>query len=451
MNDGKARALPWTRRGLCPLNPQQRQSLCNPSIGAVGRGGGDVTRLRAGPAIAGPARSRVTSPPPVQPLPLKGPKGSALDGDPRGRAPWWVEGKAPVLPVIHATASGMSAPVRDAVINMSHGSGGKAMRSLIDDVFVGTFGNAGTAAMEDSATLSLADMLRHGDRLAFTTDSYVVDPLFFPGADIGSLAVAGTVNDLAVSGARPLFLSCGMVLEEGLPLETLRRVARSMRGMADRAGVSIVTGDTKVVERGAADKLFINTSGIGIIPAGIAVSAANARPGDAVIISGGLGEHGVAILIARNLLALEADIDSDCQPLHGLVAAILAACPATRCLRDATRGGVATVLNEFATASGVGIQIREAALPIREMVRGACEILGLDPLYLANEGKLVAVIPAPDADRVLAAMRAHPAGAEAAIIGEVTREPTGMVVMQTAFGGERIVDMLVGEQLPRIC
>ncbi|HTB42032.1 MAG TPA: hydrogenase expression/formation protein HypE [Acetobacteraceae bacterium] len=344
----------------------------------------------------------------------------------------------------------MTSRIRDAHINLSHGSGGKAMHALIDDVFLGAFGN-GRGTMEDSATLPLVDMVRHGDRLAFTTDSYVVDPLFFPGADIGALAVAGTVNDLAVSGARPLFLSCGMVLEEGLPLETLRRVALSMRRMADQAGVTIVTGDTKVVERGAADKLFINTSGIGVIRAGIAVSAANARPGDTVIVSGGLGEHGVAILIARNLLALEADIESDCQPLHGLVAAILDACPATRCLRDATRGGVATVLNEFASSSGAGIRILERALPMREEVRGACEILGLDPLYLANEGKLVAVVPAPDAGRVLAAMRAHPSGAEAAIIGEVTREPAGMVVMETAFGGERIVDMLVGEQLPRIC
>jgi hydrogenase expression/formation protein HypE len=353
----------------------------------------------------------------------------------------------------------MTASVRDAFINLSHGSGGKAMRALIDDVFLGAFGRAGAGpgsstvlgAMEDSATLPLADIVRHGDRLAFTTDSYVVDPLFFPGADIGALAVAGTVNDLAVSGARPLFLSCGMVLEEGLPLDTLRRVAASMRRMADRAGVTIVTGDTKVVERGAADKLFINTAGIGVIPAGIVVSAAHARPGDAVIVSGTLGEHGVAILVARNQLALEADVTSDCQPLHGLVAAILGACPATRCLRDATRGGLATVLNEFAGSSGVGIRIRETALPMREMVRGACEILGLDPLYLANEGKLVAVVPARDADRVVAAMRAHPAGADAAVIGEVVREPTGMVVMQTAFGGERIVDMLVGEQLPRIC
>ena len=333
-------------------------------------------------------------------------------------------------------------------INLSHGSGGRAMRALINDVFLAAFGSAAT---EDSAVLPLSELTRHGDRLAFTTDSYVVDPLFFPGGDIGALAVAGTVNDLAVSGARPLFLSCGVVLEEGLPFETLHRVARSMRRMADRAGVSIVTGDTKVVERGAADKLFINTSGIGVVPAGVAMSAANAQPGDAVIVSGTLGDHGVAILIARNRLALEADVESDCQPLHGLVEAILAACPTTRCVRDATRGGVATVLNEFATCSRVGIRIREGDVPIRDPVRGACEILGLDPLYLANEGKLVAVVPASAAGAVQAAMHAHPAGRDAAIIGAVTGEPVGMIVMETVFGGERIVDMLVGEQLPRIC
>jgi hydrogenase expression/formation protein HypE len=339
----------------------------------------------------------------------------------------------------------------DVRINLSHGGGGKAMRALIEELLLPTFGNARADAMEDQARLPLAELARHGDRLAFTTDSYVVDPLFFPGADIGALAVAGTVNDLAVGGARPLFLSCGMVIEEGLPVETLQRVAASMRRMADRAGVAIVTGDTKVVERGAADKLFINTTGIGVIPAGIALSSANARPGDAVIVSGAVGEHGVAILIARNQLALEAEVASDCQPLDELVAAMLAACPEARCLRDATRGGVATVLNEFAHGSQVGIHIRERSVPIREPVRGACEILGLDPLYLANEGLLVAVVPAQDADRVLAAMRALAEGSEAAVIGEVTRAPTGMVVMETTFGGERIVDMLVGEQLPRIC
>jgi hydrogenase expression/formation protein HypE len=341
--------------------------------------------------------------------------------------------------------------MHDTRINLSHGSGGKAMHALIEEIFLPAFGNFRADALEDQARMPLAELARHGDRLAFTTDSYVVDPLFFPGADIGALAVAGTINDLVVGGARPLFLSCGMVLEEGLPVETLQRVADSMRRMADRAGVAIVTGDTKVVERGAADKLFINTAGIGVIRSGITLSAANARPGDAIIVSGTLGDHGVAVLIARNQLALEAEVTSDCQPLDGLVAAMLAACPGTRCLRDATRGGLATVLNEFARGSGVGIHIRERDLPIREPVRGACEILGLDPLYLANEGKLVAVVPALDADHVLAAMHADPAGADAAIIGEVTREPRAMVVMETAFGGDRIVDMLVGEQLPRIC
>ena len=344
-----------------------------------------------------------------------------------------------------------SGQVRDKSINLAHGSGGKAMRDLIKDVFVGAFDNPVLAAMEDQAVFSLADLARHGDRLAFTTDTYVVDPLFFPGGDIGTLAVAGTVNDLAVSGAKPLFLSCAVVLEEGLPLDTLRRVVESMRRTAEQAGVSIVTGDTKVVERGSADKLFINTAGIGIVPRGVAISAGNARPGDAVIVNGYLGDHGTAILIARNQLGVQSDVASDCQPLDGLVAAMLAVCPQIHCLRDATRGGVATVLNEFAQSSNVAIRIREPALPLREEVKGACEILGLDPLYLANEGKLVAVVPGDAAERVLAAMRAHPAGEHAAIIGEVTEEPAGVVVLHTGFGGQRIVDMLVGEQLPRIC
>ncbi len=336
-------------------------------------------------------------------------------------------------------------------INLSHGSGGKAMRRLIEEEFVRAFDNPALCLLEDQATIPLAELARHGDRLAFTTDSYVVDPLFFPGGDIGSLAVAGTVNDLAMSGARPLFLSCGMVLEEGLDMATLRRVVASMKRVADNAGVAIVTGDTKVVERGAADKLFINTSGIGVVPAGVTLSARNARPGDVVIVSGLLGDHGAAILIARKQLALDADIASDCQPLDGLVVAMLAACPAIRCLRDATRGGVATVLNEFAQSSGVAIRVRETALPVREQVKGACEILGLDPLYLANEGKLVAVVPEGDAGRVLEAMRSHAAGADAAIIGEICARPAGIVVLHTGFGGERIVDTLVGEQLPRIC
>jgi hydrogenase expression/formation protein HypE len=325
------------------------------------------------------------------------------------------------------------------------------MRNLIEDVFLGAFDNPQLAALEDQALLPLADLAALGDRLAFTTDTYVVSPLFFPGGDIGTLAVAGTVNDLAVGGARPLVLSCGVVIEEGLPVETLRRVVASMRRVAAEAGVRIVTGDTKVVERGAADQLFINTSGIGVVPHGVAVSAASARPGDLVIVNGTLGDHGTAILIARQQLALEADVASDCQPLAGLVAAMLAAAPDIHCLRDATRGGVATVLNEFAASSQVAVWLDERALPLREEVKGACEILGLDPLYLANEGKLVAVVPPDAAPRVLAAMRAHPAGRAAAVIGEIAAAPCGMVVLRTGFGGERIVDMLVGEQLPRIC
>ena len=341
--------------------------------------------------------------------------------------------------------------VSDTTINMAHGSGGKAMRNLIEDVFLGAFDNPLLAPLEDQAQVPLAELAALGDRLAFTTDTYVVSPLFFPGGDIGSIAVAGTVNDLAMSGAQPLYLSCGVVLEEGLPVATLRQVVASMQRVALQAGVRIVTGDTKVVERGAADKLFINTAGIGVVPRGVSIAAGNARAGDVVIVNGFLGDHGTAILIARQQLALEADVASDCQPLGGLVAAMLAACPGIHCLRDATRGGVATVLNEFAQNSNVAIRIHEATLPLREEVKGACEILGLDPLYLANEGKLVAIVPAADAQRVLAAMRAHPAGAHAAIIGEVTDEPAGVVVLHTGFGGQRIVDMLVGEQLPRIC
>jgi hydrogenase expression/formation protein HypE len=341
--------------------------------------------------------------------------------------------------------------VMDTQVNLAHGSGGKAMRDLIEDVFVGAFDNPMLAVLEDQAVVPLAELLAHGDRLAFTTDSYVVDPLFFPGGDIGTLAVSGTVNDLAVSGARPLFLSCGVVIEEGFEVERLRQIAASMRRAADAAGVRIVTGDTKVVEHGAADKLFINTSGVGVIPRGIALSAASARPGDVVIVNGPLGDHGTAILIARKQLALEADIASDCRPLNGLIATMLGACGSIHCLRDATRGGIATVVNEFAQASRVGIRLREASIPLRAEVKGACEILGLDPLYLANEGKIVAVVPAAEASRVLTAMRAHPDGRDAAVIGEVVERHAGSVVLETGFGGDRVVDLLVGEQLPRIC
>lgn len=343
------------------------------------------------------------------------------------------------------------ARVRDQTITLAHGSGGRAMRDLIADVFVRAFDNPKLAALEDQASIDLAELVAQGDRLAFATDTFVVSPLFFAGGDIGRLAVNGTVNDLAMSGARPLYLSCGVVLEEGLAVATLRRVAASMREAASRAGVEIVTGDTKVVERGACDALFINTAGIGVIPKGVNIAASRARPGDRVLVNGTLGDHGAAIVVARNELELESEVSSDCQPLHGLVLAMLEACPDIHCLRDATRGGVATVLNEFAVSSAVGIRIKEDALPVLGAVRGLCEILGFDPLYLPNEGKLVAVVPSEAADAVLAAMRGHPAGRDAAVIGEIVHAPRGAVVLDTSFGGERIVDMLVGEQLPRIC
>ena len=341
--------------------------------------------------------------------------------------------------------------VRDTHITLAHGSGGKAMRDLIDDIFVNTFDNPILSQLEDQASFNLATLMQQGDRLAFTTDSYVVDPLFFPGSNIGELAVNGTVNDLAVSGAKPLYLSCSVILEEGLAVETLRRVAESMQAAAKKAGVQIITGDTKVVHRGAADKLFINTAGIGVIPAGVTISAHNIQPGDTVIINGELGNHGTAILIARGELALETNIESDCQPLNGLVETILNVCPQIHAMRDATRGGLATVLNEFALSSNVGIRLDEQSLPIREEVKGVCEILGLDPLYLANEGKLVVVVGRENAETVLSAMKSHPAGKDACIIGEVIPSPPGVVLLKTAFGTERILDMLVGEQLPRIC
>ncbi|EAR22167.1 hydrogenase expression/formation protein HypE [Nitrococcus mobilis] len=341
--------------------------------------------------------------------------------------------------------------LRDTRITLSHGGGGKAMRDLIDDVFVAGFDNALLASLDDQARISLAELAACGDRLAFTTDSYVVDPLFFPGSDIGALAVNGTVNDLAVGGARPLFLSCSVILEEGLEVATLRRVVRSMQAAAAAAGVAVVTGDTKVVPRGSADKLFINTAGIGVIRAGLELDPSAVRVGDVILVNGLLGDHGAAVLNARGDLALESDIASDCQALNGLIDTLIEACPAVRCLRDATRGGVATVLNEFALACELCLHIDEHALPIREEVKGLCEILGLDPLYLANEGKLVAVVPADGAEAALAAMRSHPAGREAVRIGTVCATPPATVVMATLFGGERIVDMLVGEQLPRIC
>jgi hydrogenase expression/formation protein HypE len=336
-------------------------------------------------------------------------------------------------------------------VTLAHGGGGSAMRNLIDDVFVSVFDNPALAPLEDQARLPLADLARFGDRLAFTTDSYVVDPLFFPGGDIGKLAVCGTINDLAVGGATPLYLSCSAIIEEGLEVETLRALAKSMALAAASAGVSIVTGDTKVVHKGTCDKLFLNTAGIGVIREGISLGAERCRPGDAVLVNGLLGDHGAAILNARGDMALSTEIESDCAALHGLIAELLTAAPATRFIRDATRGGLATVLNEAAQASSVGIEVFEAAIPMREEVKAFCEILGLDPLYLANEGKIVCVVPGDEEAAALVALRGHPLGRSAEIIGRLNAAPPGRVVMNTAFGGQRVVDMLVGDQLPRIC
>ena len=336
-------------------------------------------------------------------------------------------------------------------VTLAHGGGGKAMKDLIDDVFVEAFDNEALAPLEDQARFDLAAMAALGDRLAFTTDSFVVDPLRFPGGDIGKLAICGTINDLAVGGAKPLYLSCAVIIEEGVAIELLREIARSMAKTAREAGVEIVTGDTKVVHKGACDKLFITTTGIGAIRQGVDLGAHRARPGDLVVVNGLLGDHGAAILGARGDMALETPIESDCAPLHGLIEGLLAAAPGTRCMRDATRGGLATVLNEIAASSGVAIEIEETKTPIREEVKGFCEILGLDPLYLANEGKLVAIVPAEEGEAALAALRANPLGHLASIIGQVGVGEVGRVTMRTTFGGRRIVDMLVGEQLPRIC
>ncbi len=341
--------------------------------------------------------------------------------------------------------------LHDETITLAHGSGGKAMRDLIDDIFVEGFDSPELNLLEDQARFDMASLNAQGDRLAMTTDSYVVDPLFFPGGDIGKLAVTGTVNDLAVGGAIPLYLTCGMIIEEGLAVADLRQIVLSMKHTADACGVRIVTGDTKVVHKGAADKLFINTAGVGIIPQGINMSADRAQPGDVVICNGFVGDHGAAIVDARGELAIESNIKTDCAALNNLIQDMLKTCPDIHCMRDATRGGIATVLNEFAQASDCSIVIDESKLPIRDEVRGICEILGLDPLYLANEGKLISIVPAEHADDILKTMQTHPTGKDSVVIGEVLAQPAGRVVMTTRFGGDRIVDMLVGEQLPRIC
>jgi hydrogenase expression/formation protein HypE len=338
-----------------------------------------------------------------------------------------------------------SPKLRDEIVTLAHGAGGKASRALVEGLFLPELGNPLLDALGDAAVLELG-----GARLAFTTDSYVVKPLVFPGGDIGELAVNGTVNDLAVSGAIPRFLSAGFVIEEGFPVEDLRRIVASMARAAQAASVVIAAGDTKVVERGNADGLYVTTAGIGILPGAAELGPERVRPGDRVLVSGTLGDHGMAVLIARGDLDLEVDLESDTAPVHELAAALLEL-GGVRWMRDPTRGGLATALNELAEQTGLAIALDEASLPLRPEVVGACEILGIDPLYVANEGKLAAVVAPDRADEALAVLRLHPLGAEAAIVGEVRAEPAGMVLLDTAFGGSRIVDMLVGDPLPRIC
>ncbi len=329
---------------------------------------------------------------------------------------------------------------------LGHGSGGKLTADLVEKLFLPAFRNPYLEKLDDQAVLPV-----NGSRLAFTTDSFVVTPIFFPGGDIGRLAVNGTVNDLVMSGARPLFLSAAFILEEGLPLADLQQIVRSMQEACETAGVILVTGDTKVVNRGSGDKVFINTSGVGIIERDLIISADRAKPGDRIILSGTIADHGMAVMSKREGLEFETEIVSDTTPLNSLVEAMLEASPEIHCLRDPTRGGIATTLNEIARRSNVGIVLDEKPIPIREDVKGACEILGIDSLYVANEGKLVAIVGREEAEKVLERMRSHRDGKEAQIIGEVVAEHPRMVVMRTGIGGTRIVDLMMGEQLPRIC
>ncbi|MEP6662741.1 MAG: hydrogenase expression/formation protein HypE [Verrucomicrobiota bacterium] len=329
---------------------------------------------------------------------------------------------------------------------MGHGSGGKLTHRLIQQIFLPAFKNEFLEPLHDGAVFSL-----NGTKFAFSTDSFVVNPIFFPGGDIGKLAVCGTVNDLAMCGAKPLYLSGGLILEEGVKMEEVWRVVNSMRAAAEEAGVMLVTGDTKVVDRGKGDKIFINTSGIGVVESGVRIHPSRAQVGDKILINGQIAQHGIAIMSVREGLNFETEICSDCASLNGLVAELLKVCPDIHVLRDATRGGVTSVMNEIAEQARVGIRLEEAKIPIAEDVKGACEILGLDPLYVANEGKFLAIVSPEDADKILATMKAHPLGRDAAIIGEVVNDHAGMVTMRTRVGGSRVVDMLAGEQLPRIC
>jgi hydrogenase expression/formation protein HypE len=336
--------------------------------------------------------------------------------------------------------------MRSDRILLAHGSGGTMMRELIDEVFVREFDEDALKRLDDAASLPFP-----GSRIAMSTDTYVVHPVFFPGGNIGKLAIAGTVNDVATSGAKPLYISVGFVLEEGFPVEDLRQILETMRDTAREAGVHIVTGDTKVVEKGHGDGIFINTAGVGVLAEDVDLSGSYVKPGDKVLLSGTLGDHGIAIVSTREGLEFETSIETDAAPLNKLIANVLAAAPDARCFRDPTRGGLASTLNEIADASGVSITVQETAVPVKPQVRGASEMLGYDVFQVANEGKMVAIVPANQADAALAAMKASPYGEEAAIIGEASAEHPGKVYVYTSFGATRIMDMLVGEQLPRIC
>jgi hydrogenase expression/formation protein HypE len=335
---------------------------------------------------------------------------------------------------------------RRGAVDMTHGSGGRAMAQLIEELFVKHFDNALLGQGNDQALFAV-----DAGRMVMSTDGHVISPLFFPGGDIGALAVHGTINDVAMSGAKPLYLSAGFILEEGFPLADLERVVVSMAKAATDAGVPVVTGDTKVVERGKGDGIFITTTGVGIVPEGVNISGDRARPGDAILVSGTIGDHGVAIMSSRENLEFETGIESDSAALHILVADMVSAVDAIHCLRDPTRGGLATTLNELALQSGVGMSLDEDAIPVDPAVTAACELLGLDPLYVANEGKLVCICAPDDADRLLDVMHAHPLGRNAARIGMVREDAHGFVQMETRFGGQRVIDWLAGEQLPRIC
>jgi len=336
--------------------------------------------------------------------------------------------------------------INNGSVNMTHGSGGRAMAQLIDEIFVHHFDNELLRQYNDQASFTVPD-----GRMVISTDAHVIAPLFFPGGDIGSLSVHGTINDVCMSGALPLYLTAAFILEEGLPLAELERIVASMAAASRQAGVPVVTGDTRVVEKGKGDGVFITTTGIGMVPAGVNISGDQARPGDAIILSGSIGDHGMAVLSSRENLSFATTLQSDSAALHTLVASMLEVTPSIHCLRDPTRGGLATTLNELTLQSGVGMLLDEKAIPVKPEVMGACELLGLDPLYVANEGKLICICAATDADALLAAMRKHPLGRDAAIIGHVIADDHHLVQMQTAFGGRRIVDWLAGEQLPRIC